>query len=317
MMRTLVFSYLFHIALTISILDTPAGRNAEPKVRASPKIRNGCDYCQYGVANTYCKNFQGTSSACKKVLKKGVDEDSKKVILDTHNEYRRTVAKGKEPRMRYEASDMMEFAWDEELARGAQMWANQCLFNHDSNDICRFGVGQNLYIAGLWKGASAAKKSEPKWNVALKSWYEEVSLFKENPTKPINVFHGTGHFTQMIWGSTQFVGCGFIAHTGYNGGDRYDSAYYVCNYGPAGNFLNHKAFSSGKACSQCPASTTCNNGLCRATSGANTEVTKTTSTTTIKTVTTTKKNSNPNQSKCNIPKIKELQQTIKQFIDFC
>ena len=131
MMRTLVFSYLLHIALTISILDTPAVRKAEPKVRESPKIINGCDYCKFGVTNTYCKNFQDTSSACNKVLNKGVDEDSKKVILDTHNEYRRTVAKGEEPKMRYEASDMMEFAWDEELARGAQMWANQCLFNHD------------------------------------------------------------------------------------------------------------------------------------------------------------------------------------------
>jgi hypothetical protein len=35
------------------------------------------------------------------------------------------------------AANMMALVWDEELARGAQMWANQCDFNHDSSNICR------------------------------------------------------------------------------------------------------------------------------------------------------------------------------------
>ena len=35
------------------------------------------------------------------------------------------------------SDDMMELVWDEELAVGAQLWANQCNFNHDKNDVCR------------------------------------------------------------------------------------------------------------------------------------------------------------------------------------
>jgi hypothetical protein len=49
----------------------------------------------------------------------------------------------------YSAANMMQLAWDDELAVGAQLWASQCNFNHDTDrNVCRFPVGQNLYIAG-------------------------------------------------------------------------------------------------------------------------------------------------------------------------
>ena len=38
--------------------------------------------------------------------------------------------------------------------------------------------------------------------------------------------------------------------------------YYICNYGPAGNYLNSPIMLTGKACSKCPPDTTCQNGLC-------------------------------------------------------
>ena len=47
------------------------------------------------------------------------------------------------------ASNMMSLSWDDELAAGAQLWASQCNFNHDTDrNVCRFAVGQNLYIGG-------------------------------------------------------------------------------------------------------------------------------------------------------------------------
>ena len=53
------------------------------------------------------------------------------------------VAEGREPALvGLTAANMAELVWDEELARGAQLWADQCLFQHDSKDVCRFRVGQ-------------------------------------------------------------------------------------------------------------------------------------------------------------------------------
>ena len=261
-MDKLICVLLFLVTLASSQFNIPFGRKTEPKV-----LRSICDYCSLGGRNprenTYCQNFQSVSRSCRKVLYQGVDEETKKAILDIHNDYRRNIALGREAKLRYEASDMMELTWDEELARGAQMWANQCDFHHDSNDVCRFRVGQNLYSAGLYKGGSSEEKVKPKWVDACKSWYSEIDFFRQNPTRPSSSYLDTGHFTQMIWAKTQYVGCGFIVHEGYGGGNRYDSAYYVCNYGPAGNWLNKNVYSSGRACSKCPAGTACNQGLCR------------------------------------------------------
>jgi len=242
--------------------DTPLGRKYEAKV-----VPDNCDYCSLGgtnpYENTFCKNYKGVASRCRRVMAKGVEDSVKQTILDLHNDYRRKIAKGQESRLRYTASDMMELTWDDELARGAQMWANQCDFQHDENDVCRFRVGQNLYQAGLFKDSPESEKIKPAWTDAMESWYSEIDQFRENPTRPSNNYLGTGHFTQLIWAKTQYVGCGFIVHEGYGSNTRYDSSYYVCNYGPAGNWLRQKVYSAGSPCSKCPAGSTCNNGLCR------------------------------------------------------
>ena len=50
------------------------------------------------------------------------------------------IARGEEPLLQgVTAADMRELVWDEELARGAQLWADQCTWSHDSNDVCRSG----------------------------------------------------------------------------------------------------------------------------------------------------------------------------------
>jgi hypothetical protein len=58
---------------------------------------------------------------------------------------------------------MMSLSWDDELAAGAQLWATQCSFAHDANrNVCRFKVGQNLFIAGSQGGTPAVN-----WQAAI------------------------------------------------------------------------------------------------------------------------------------------------------
>ena len=65
--------------------------------------------------------------------------------------------------------------WDTELARVAQVHADQCVFSHDCADcrrVDRFRVGQNLYIY-----KQTIRPAPVDWERAVTSWYEEVSMF--------------------------------------------------------------------------------------------------------------------------------------------
>ena len=77
---------------------------------------------------------------------------------------------------------MAELEWDDELARGAKLHAEECDFNHDKADTCRFKVGQNLYISGDG-GTPVADWSRP-----VMSWYDEVKQYRGDPTGPYQEF---------------------------------------------------------------------------------------------------------------------------------
>jgi hypothetical protein len=64
----------------------------------------------------------------------------------------------------------------------------------------------------------------------------------------------TGHYSQMIWADTNRVGCGF---TSYRDNGTLETNLYVCNYGPAGNFIGLPSYKVGRPCSQCPTNTAC------------------------------------------------------------
>ena len=77
--------------------------------------------------------------SCGEILARGVTSREEEQILSLHNNLRRRVARGEEPQLAgVTASDMLTLSWDQELARGAQLWADQCVFQHDNNDVCRY-----------------------------------------------------------------------------------------------------------------------------------------------------------------------------------
>ncbi|XP_042141975.1 LOW QUALITY PROTEIN: venom allergen 5-like [Ixodes scapularis] len=154
--------------------------------------------------------------------------------------------------------------WDDELAEVAQAHADQCTvanrdLRHD-NKKGRFTtkfrcVGQNL----AWE---AAPDGDQPMNVTrqVTSWFNEYRDFDPAGIERLPPQFGkqTGHFTQIIWAETQFLGCGFTQYTLH--GDRSPTPYqkiYVCNYAPAGNFLSFPVYEAGAPCSKCPKDTTC------------------------------------------------------------
>lgn len=83
--------------------------------------------------------------------------------------------------------------------------------------------GENIYC--LWSSDRNAK-ANPK-NVC-RSWYDEIKEFNWN-VEPKGAFKA-GHFTQMIWKSTQDLGVG-VAKT------KKGKVLVVCNYSPRGNVI--------------------------------------------------------------------------------
>ena len=127
-------------------------------------------------------------------------------------------------------------------------------------------MGQNLFQRGTFNNDPLSVKVTPDWKKACFEWYDEVrepGLCGINPTKWAGgTYLGIGHFTQLIWAKTEHVGCGFMVYN-HPSVRNYDTQYYVCNYGPAGNYNGEVVYTGGATCSQCPPGTSCNDkGLC-------------------------------------------------------
>ncbi|GAB6023013.1 hypothetical protein CHUAL_007103 [Chamberlinius hualienensis] len=220
---------------------------------------NTIDYCKrFGTSHTMCK--YKANSGCHIILD-SVDEEAKADILNAHNKFRQLVANGYQENQP-SASNMFEMIWDDNLAEVAQRWANQCQFSHDENrrtEKFYENVGQN--IASL----NSAVQMDPTANFgrdAVKLWFDEVSLFNPSNIRPFVFGLNYGHYSQLAWGETYAVGCGYTYYRDKNGNY---TKFYVCNYGPSGNFIGESVYQVGAPCSLCPNGCSRNYpGLCNA-----------------------------------------------------
>lgn len=76
-------------------------------------------------------------------------------------------------------------------------------------------------------------------------------------------FRKVGHYTQMIWATTEYIGCARVSYRPEKKNRIYQ--YVVCNYGPAGNVHERDIYEIGTPCSKCPSGTNCSEtypGLC-------------------------------------------------------
>lgn len=181
-----------------------------------------------------------TALACHgKLLDAGITEEEKDIILKEHNRLRQTVATGRYPGQPG-AENMREIVWDNELAARAQQWAENCQFRHDpQRTINRFTMGQNLAI--IWSTAPL-EPDDGDFASRIQSWFNEVQKYSFGDPWSLK----TGHYSQLVWGETSLVGCGFAE---YKDTSKYNKLY-VCNYGPGGNVVGYKPYEAGKpACS--------------------------------------------------------------------
>ncbi|XP_033607394.1 venom allergen 3-like [Cryptotermes secundus] len=206
-----------------------------------------------------CEFQTSPGPKCEGYKKQPLTQKEKDLIVRKHNELRSKVANGQEhkgnPGPQPPASNMAELVWDDELAEIAQRWADQCEVGHDKcRTVERFSVGQNF--------ASITTTSPEFLNLLerqIQSWYDEV---EDVMPDTITAFPGssqgvTGHYTQLVWAKTKYVGCGRSFHVT----DRGRTTVLLCNYGPHGNMWGSSVYETGTSCSACKSSP-CRDGLC-------------------------------------------------------
>ena len=124
-------------------------------------------------------------------------------------------------------------SYDNDLAQKAQGWANnlqktnQCNMRHSKGK-----AGENLFWGSAWSDGRvqdiAAKTVVDKWGAEKQDY-----SYADNRCADGKV---CGHYTQMVWKSTQYVGCGAAVCA-----DNHNQVW-VCQYYPPGNWVGMKPY---------------------------------------------------------------------------
>uniref|UniRef100_A0A7I4Z3F9 SCP-like protein n=1 Tax=Haemonchus contortus TaxID=6289 RepID=A0A7I4Z3F9_HAECO len=202
-------------------------------------------------ANTMCPSNANMTDAARQKF------------LDTHNYLRSRVAQGLEPDAlggnAPKASKMLKMVYDCDIEASAIKHSQKCVYEH-SLPADRVGFGENLFRTSILNAdrvESAAQSSQAWWD-ELKNYGvgQANNLTQELWNRPNMQI---GHYSQMAWDRTHKLGCS-IQHCS-------SFTYAVCQYGPAGNYMNQLIYSLGNPCTsdaECPGSYTCSvsEGLC-------------------------------------------------------
>jgi len=138
-------------------------------------------------------------------------QDEIEKTISVHNEWRGIV-------------NVPPLEWSDELAKVALKWAKQlkkegCAFKHSYNP----DYGENLFMGTT--GLYGAKDVVDAWGNEVKDYNYEK-----------NTCSGVcGHYTQVVWKTTERVGCAKVV-------DCKGNDIWICNYDPPGNWRGQKPY---------------------------------------------------------------------------
>lgn len=150
------------------------------------------------------------------------------IFTDGHNNYRRSV----NPPAKY----MPDMTWNPSLSSSSNGWASRCIFQHSRTA----NVGENLYATSM--RTPNATNFNPLNSV--NSWGNEENYYNYY-TNTCLAGYACGHYTQMIWDSSVYLGCAFqdcpiIWNIPWpNGG-----TIVVCQYYTPGNYIGQRPYVS-------------------------------------------------------------------------
>ncbi|MBN2892110.1 MAG: hypothetical protein JXL97_09600 [Bacteroidales bacterium] len=138
----------------------------------------------------------------------GFSEETINKLVDRHNMYR-------------QEQGAPNIEWSDELAEEAQNWAN-LIAKKDQLMHSELEYGENIFVSTYL----------PTPEEVVDLWADEQKFYNGEAISNQN-FSLFGHYTQVIWSSTIHLGCAEAVSKSGN-------HYWVCEYDPAGNYLDEK-----------------------------------------------------------------------------
>jgi hypothetical protein len=209
-------------------------------------------------------------SLVRRLIPGGFTTQDKIQILEAHNRYRTLTAQGStygQP----SASNMNQLLWDTGLEKIAQDYSAKCIWAHNSNrnsdmannaDLASFDytnqpVGENLFLTSASENLAAVLQG-------IQYWYDEYTYYTYGVMSTSGSCQSgqqCGHYTQLVWGNTRYVGCGYTKCPSVSGGFG-NSVLLVCNYYFAGNIIGNYPYKVGSSATACGSDRSSQDGLC-------------------------------------------------------
>ncbi|XP_017774053.1 PREDICTED: venom allergen 5-like [Nicrophorus vespilloides] len=176
------------------------------------------------------------------IYARGISQQGKNDVTAAHNNFRKMIANGQVPNQP-RGVNLKRMYYDDNLGNGGRIVSNTCKMSHIIMKDNRWGwVGQNLYVE--W---NSAKENNPvqNWSKVVTSWFNEHKDFRY----PNTAVSGkqVGHYTQVVWADSNYVGCDFIYYYDVNQPKYPYAKLYTCNYGPGGNYNNQAPYRTGSS----------------------------------------------------------------------
>jgi len=179
----------------------------------------------------------------------GLTDAQKQKVIEIHNKMR--LGEG--------ASNMHKLKYNDKLASLAQDWSDRCGWGHrphesfNPNDYGYKFVGENIWA---WSDDSKEIPDQP-----IADWFAEKNYYNYDSLSCSK--EPCGHYTAVVWHSTQEVGCGLTKCSTLNNAGMSNANFFVCNYGPGGNNQGEKPYKKGNPCTQCATGQFyCTNDMC-------------------------------------------------------
>ncbi|XP_061710752.1 venom allergen 3-like isoform X2 [Cydia pomonella] len=187
----------------------------------------GAAMCGMSNSHTFCQYTEGPGPKCTGYINDRLTGEEKTRLIGRMNRRRNEAALGK--LQMPPASNMLKLRWVEELAREAQVWADQCNppSYPEGHDVCRdlYSITVGQCVASV---VGEAPGLRPESMVDM--WY----LQGRQNTIPTDDKNYPMDFAQMLWAHTYLVGCARSRFMIEQNGRLRTVTRLVCNFAPRG-----------------------------------------------------------------------------------